>query len=56
MSQGTQEAAAGATCNDRVVRQFALMTIVWGVVGMSVGLLLAAAVGALFWAVNARSV
>ena len=46
------EAAAGATYNDRVVRQFALMTIVWGVVGMRVGLLLAAAAGAFFWAVN----
>jgi len=28
--------------NYRVVRQFALMTIVWGIVGMSVGVLLAA--------------
>ncbi len=28
--------------NDRVVRQFALMTVVWGVVGMLVGTLLAA--------------
>jgi len=28
--------------NDRVVRQFALMTVVWGVVGMAVGTLLAA--------------
>ena len=24
--------------NDRVVRQFAIMTVVWGVVGMLVGL------------------
>jgi cytochrome c oxidase cbb3-type subunit 1 len=28
--------------NYRVVRQFALMTIVWGVVGMAVGVLIAA--------------
>lgn len=31
-----------ATYNDRVVRQFALMTLVWGIVGMSVGVLIAA--------------
>jgi len=42
MAEGTQAALAGTNYNDRVVRQFALMTIVWGVVGMSVGLLLAA--------------
>jgi cytochrome c oxidase cbb3-type subunit 1 len=30
------------TYNDRVVRQFAVMTIVWGVVGMLVGVLIAA--------------
>jgi cytochrome c oxidase cbb3-type subunit 1 len=30
------------TYNDRVVRQFALMTIVWGIVGMLVGALIAA--------------
>ena len=30
------------TYNDRVVRQFAVMTIVWGLVGMLVGLLIAA--------------
>jgi cytochrome c oxidase cbb3-type subunit 1 len=30
------------TYNDRVVRQFALMTLVWGIVGMSVGVLIAA--------------
>jgi cytochrome c oxidase cbb3-type subunit I len=35
-------AAAVQTYNDRVVRQFALMTVVWGVVGMAVGTLLAA--------------
>ena len=28
--------------NDRVVRQFAIMTIVWGVVGMLVGVIIAA--------------
>jgi cytochrome c oxidase cbb3-type subunit 1 len=28
--------------NDKVVRQFTLMTIVWGVVGMLVGLIIAA--------------
>ena len=32
--------------NDRVVRQFALMTVVWGIVGMSVGVLIAAQ---LYW-------
>ena len=42
MAQGTAGTLAGATYNDHVVRQFALMTIVWGVVGMSVGVLLAA--------------
>ncbi len=35
-------AGANQTYNDRVVRQFALMTLVWGVVGMLVGTLLAA--------------
>ena len=42
MAQGTAGTLPRATYNDRVVRQFALMTIVWGVVGMSVGVLLAA--------------
>jgi cytochrome c oxidase cbb3-type subunit 1 len=28
--------------NDKVVRQFALMTIVWAIVGMAVGVLIAA--------------
>jgi cytochrome c oxidase cbb3-type subunit I len=32
--------------NDRVVRQFTVMTVVWGIVGMSVGVLLAAQ---LYW-------
>ena len=35
-------AAVTQIYNDRVVRQFALMTVVWGVVGMLVGTLLAA--------------
>ena len=33
---------SSASYNDRVVRQFAIMTIVWGVVGMLVGLVIAA--------------
>jgi len=35
MSQGT-------TYNDKVVRQFAIMTVVWGIVGMLVGVFIAA--------------
>lgn len=31
-----------ATYNDRVVRQFAVMTVVWGIVGMLVGVWIAA--------------
>jgi cytochrome c oxidase cbb3-type subunit 1 len=31
-----------ATFNYRVVRQFAIMTVVWGIVGMAVGVLIAA--------------
>ena len=34
--------ASPAMYNDRVVRQFTLMTVVWGIVGMTVGVLLAA--------------
>ncbi len=34
--------AANAVYNDKVVRQFALMTVVWGVVGMLVGVIIAA--------------
>ena len=30
------------TYNDKVVRQFAIMTVIWGVVGMAVGVLIAA--------------
>ena len=29
------------TYNDKVVRQFAVMTVVWGIVGMLVGVLIA---------------
>ena len=28
--------------NDKVVRQFAIMTVVWGIVGMLVGVVIAA--------------
>jgi cytochrome c oxidase cbb3-type subunit 1 len=38
--------STGATYNDKVVRQFTVMTIVWGIVGMTVGALIAAR---LFW-------
>jgi cbb3-type cytochrome oxidase subunit 1 len=30
------------TYNDKIVRQFAVMTVVWGVVGMLVGVIIAA--------------
>ena len=39
-------AAHPATYNDKVVRQFAVMTVVWGIVGMLVGVLIAAQ---LYW-------
>jgi cytochrome c oxidase cbb3-type subunit 1 len=42
MAQTGTAVAAGSTYNDRVVRQFALMTVVWGIVGMLVGVILAA--------------
>ena len=32
----------GSYYNDKVVRQFAIMTVVWGIVGMLVGVLIAA--------------
>src|SRR5690242_15768635 len=35
-------AVSPATYNDKVVRQFAIMTVVWGIVGMAVGVLIAA--------------
>ena len=38
--------AQASTYNDQVVRQFAIMTVVWGVVGMLVGACVGAAVGA----------
>jgi cytochrome c oxidase cbb3-type subunit I len=44
MSAGS--AVAAETYNDKVVRQFALMTIVWGIVGMLVGVYIAAE---LYW-------
>ena len=34
--------AQATTYNDKVVRQFAIMTVVWGVVGMLVGVIIAA--------------
>lgn len=34
------------TYNDKVVRQFAIMTVVWGIVGMAVGVYIAAE---LYW-------
>jgi cytochrome c oxidase cbb3-type subunit I len=37
-----QEAAIATVYNDKVVRQFAVMTVVWGIVGMAVGVLIAA--------------
>ncbi|MFO1410393.1 MAG: cbb3-type cytochrome c oxidase subunit I, partial [Steroidobacteraceae bacterium] len=42
MAQAGTAVAAGTTYNDRVVRQFALMTVVWGIVGMLVGVIIAA--------------
>ena len=39
-------AAHPATYNDKVVRQFAVMTVVWGIVGMLVGVIIAAQ---LYW-------
>ena len=34
--------AQATVYNDKVVRQFAIMTVVWGVVGMLVGVIIAA--------------
>jgi cytochrome c oxidase cbb3-type subunit I len=42
MAQTGTAVAAGSTYNDRVVRQFSLMTVVWGIVGMLVGVIIAA--------------
>ena len=36
------ESASTDTFNYKVVRQFAVMTVVWGIVGMAVGVLIAA--------------
>ena len=38
----TNKASPSAVYNDKVVRQFAIMTVVWGVVGMLVGVIIAA--------------
>ena len=35
-------AASAATFNYKVVRQFTIMTVVWGIVGMLVGVIIAA--------------
>eukprot|EP01036_Dinobryon_divergens_P012646 gene12646-17049_t len=42
--------AQASTYNDQVVRQFAIMTVVWGVVGMLVGVLIASQLN--FWRLN----
>ncbi|WP_200959383.1 cytochrome-c oxidase, cbb3-type subunit I [Hydrogenophaga sp. Root209] len=38
----TNKTSQSAVYNDKVVRQFAIMTVVWGVVGMLVGVIIAA--------------
>ncbi|WP_300662705.1 cbb3-type cytochrome c oxidase subunit I, partial [Hydrogenophaga sp.] len=38
----TNQASQSAVYNDKVVRQFTIMTVVWGVVGMLVGVIIAA--------------
>jgi cytochrome c oxidase cbb3-type subunit 1 len=45
-STAAATSAAPATYNDKVVKQFAIMTVVWGIVGMAVGAFIAAQ---LFW-------
>jgi len=44
MSEASAAAGGGVITryNDKVVRQFAIMTVVWGIVGMTVGVLIAA--------------
>jgi cytochrome c oxidase cbb3-type subunit 1 len=42
VSASTTTVTAGETYNYKVVRQFAVMTVVWGVVGMLVGVIIAA--------------
>mgnify|MGYP000433353423 CR=1 FL=1 len=39
---------ANLTYNYKVVRQFAIMTVVWGIVGMALGVLIASVVGCLW--------
>jgi cytochrome c oxidase cbb3-type subunit 1 len=46
MTSTASATAVPATYNDVVVKQFAIMTVVWGIVGMSVGVLIAAQ---LYW-------
>src|SRR5687768_3630387 len=46
MISTTAAAAGPVTYNDKVVRQFTAMTVVWGIVGMTVGVLIAAQ---LYW-------
>jgi cytochrome c oxidase cbb3-type subunit 1 len=46
MNSTASATAVPATYNDVVVKQFAIMTVVWGIVGMSVGVLIAAQ---LYW-------
>ncbi|MPS25536.1 cytochrome-c oxidase, cbb3-type subunit I [Pigmentiphaga sp.] len=42
MGDSASGALSGETFNYKIVRQFAVMTVVWGIVGMAVGVLLAA--------------
>jgi len=42
MNSHSSAAASDSTYNYHVVKQFTIMTIVWGIVGMGVGVLLAA--------------
>jgi cytochrome c oxidase cbb3-type subunit 1 len=42
MKKGVCPLDAKASYNDKVVRQFTLMTVVWGIVGMLVGIIVAA--------------
>jgi cytochrome c oxidase cbb3-type subunit 1 len=42
MSSNVTTAGEAPVYNTRVVKQFALMTVVWGIVGMLVGVILAA--------------
>ena len=42
MSVTNKKASPSAVYNDKVVRQFTIMTVVWGVVGMLVGVIIAA--------------